>query len=132
MEYIDELNAKMEFLVNRTDSFDRKKFSYFLMDKVEDNEKYFLCYQVLKIISLVRNVPLYVSKRTVKEIDWIDPEYIVSPIRMFFLKIKNEGIKYSMSTKDERIEDCMCPKIYWGMTTAEVNELAKELYKYGN
>ncbi|NLC66429.1 MAG: hypothetical protein GX752_05745 [Clostridium sp.] len=132
MEYIDELNAKMEFLVNRTDSFDRKKFSYFLMDKVEDNEKYFLCYQVLKIISLVRNVPLYVSKRTVKEIDWIDPEYIVSPIRMFFLKIKNEGIQYSMSTKDERIEDCMCPKIYWGMTTAEVNELAKELYKYGN
>ncbi len=132
MDYIDELNIKMQNLVNKIDQFDREEFHYFIMDKIEDNEKYFLCYQVLKIISLVRNIPLYVSKKEARKVDWVDSEYLVGSFKMFSLKMKNKGLQYSISTKDEKIVDCLCPKIYWGMTTAEVNELARGLYNYGN
>lgn len=130
MERIDELNQQMEFLVNRTYAFNKKEFKYFIMNKIENNEKYFLCYQILYIISTMKNIPLYINARQARKVKWINSNFLVSPLKIFWLKLKSKGLEYSMSTKDEKINDCMCPKIYWGITTAEVKEIANKLYQY--
>ena len=133
MEEIDRVNIYMQFLVNRTAAFNKDKYKYFIIDKVKETECDYVYYHILSVVSIITQIPIYVTKK-IKRMSWKDElTYSTIPtnyFKLFYLKLKGKGLQFSLKTLDNQIHTNKKPQIFLGFTTKTIQKIAEKLYAY--
>lgn len=130
---IQKYNAIMQFLVNRANEFNEKKYDYFIINDVQDTALDYIQYHILSILATIRQKPLYINKK-IKKMPWHDNDKYMVEIsgfwKLFWYKIKKRGLRFSINTIDCVRDKAKYPQIFLGMKCHTIQGIAENLYEY--